>query len=367
MSAVTHTEWMTQALALARRGEGLTRPNPPVGAVVVQDGACVGKGWHRKAGGPHAEIYALRQAGDRARGGTIYITLEPCSTKGQTPPCTEAIIAHGIATVVVATTDPNPPHAGRGLRILKQHGIEVICGVCEDEGVRLIAPFRCWVLKQRPYVTLKLGTTLDGKIADRRGRSRWITGARARDEVQALRRRVDVVCVGAGTVRLDNPSLWPRPAKQRQPFRLIVDVHGRTPPAAAVYTDEHAAHTIVGLGQGVSGKRRSSYAKKGAEIVSVPADPQAAVRRLCKEMARRGALHMLCEGGGGLAASLMAAACVDEYVFIVSPKLMGGDNSVSAVRGTGRLMNNLHLLTFVEQRMVGDDLLIRAVPREGKG
>ncbi|HAL92888.1 MAG TPA: bifunctional diaminohydroxyphosphoribosylaminopyrimidine deaminase/5-amino-6-(5-phosphoribosylamino)uracil reductase RibD, partial [Verrucomicrobia bacterium] len=177
--------WMRQALALARRAEGMTRPNPPVGAMVVKNGKKIGQGWHKKAGGPHAEVFALRQAGTNAKGATLYVTLEPCSTFGRTPPCTEAVIRAGIARVVVGATDPNPRHAGRGLRLLRKAGIQVDAGACAGEAADLIAPFACHMLRQRPFFTLKLGLSLDGRIADHTHSSRWITGPEARAEVQA--------------------------------------------------------------------------------------------------------------------------------------------------------------------------------------
>ncbi len=193
--------WMRIALAQARRGEGLTRPNPPVGAVLVRNGRLLGRGFHRRAGRPHAEINALRAAGDAARGATLYVTLEPCSTWGRAPPCTEQIIARGIRRVVIGCPDPNPNHAGRGVRILRRAGLSVTVGVCGPECAGLVAPFHSWITRGLPYVTLKLGASLDGRIADARGRSRWITGPEARREAHRLRRRVDAILVGRGGSR----------------------------------------------------------------------------------------------------------------------------------------------------------------------
>lgn len=353
-------QFMARALELARRGEGLTRPNPPVGAVVVRDGVVIGEGWHRKVGGPHAEVYALWQAGDGARGATLYVTLEPCSTEGRTPPCTQRIVESGVAEVVIATNDPNPHHAGRGIRLLRRHGVRVRQSVCAEEGLDLIRPFTSWMLAGRPYLTLKLGTTLDGRIADRRGRSRWITGPEAREEVQALRRRADAIMVGAGTIRKDNPSLWPRPAKGRNPWRVVVDTNGHTRPSAQVYTDAHAVRTVLAVGRCVTERRLQSYSRCGTECLFVPAGRTASVRRVMKALAERGVLHVLCEGGGGLASSLIRAGVVDEYAFFVAPNIMGGTAGYSAVGGPGWQLPNLPRLQFVEERRVGDDLLIRA-------
>lgn len=357
-----HAEWMQRALALAARGEGLTRPNPPVGAVVVKNGKIVGEGWHRRAGGPHAEPVALRQAGSQARGSTIYITLEPCSTHGRTPPCTERILEAGVREVVIGAIDPNPKHAGRGVRLLRRRGIKVVTGICKEEATALIEPFAKVVTARRPWVTLKLGMTMDGKIADQRRQSKWITGAVARREVQSMRRRADVVMVGAGTVAADDPSLWPRPAKGRTPWRVVVDTHGRTCPQSRVYTDEYAAHTIVALGEDVSNQRARRYARQGCEVLRVPNSRPTGVKAILQRLTELGALHVLCEGGGDLAAVLVEAGLVDEWVGFVAPRILGGTTSISAVGGSGWLLPDLPQWQFVECKMVGKDMMLRARP-----
>jgi diaminohydroxyphosphoribosylaminopyrimidine deaminase / 5-amino-6-(5-phosphoribosylamino)uracil reductase len=360
-----HTYWMERALALARKGAGLTRPNPPVGAVVVRKGQCVGEGYHRKAGGPHAEVHALKQAGRRAEGATLYVTLEPCSTTGRTPPCTDRILESGVTEVVVAVNDPNPIHAGRGLRLLRKRGVRVTTGICRAEAAELLLPFARWVRDGRPYVTLKLGITVDGKIADRQGHSRWITGPQARREVQALRRRADAVMVGAGTVIADNPSLWPRPANGRRPLRVIVDGKGRAPSSARVFTDEHADHTVWAVNKGMTAKRAQRHTAHGARTMTIPASRNSSAQALLKQLGGEGILHILCEGGGDLAESLIRAGCVDEYVFFVSPKIMGGRDSRNAVSGKGWLMTELPEVRFIEYKPVGKDIMIRARPRTG--
>ena len=358
-----HTYWMERALALARNGEGLTRPNPPVGAVVVRKGQCVGEGYHRKAGGPHAEVHALKQAGRRAKGATLYVTLEPCSTTGRTPPCTDRILESGVTEVVVAVKDPNPKHAGRGLRLLRKRGVRVTTGICRAKAAELLLPFARWVEVGRPFVTLKLGITVDGKIADRQGHSRWITGPQARHEVQALRRRADAVMVGAGTVIADNPSLCPRPAKGRRPLRVIVDGKGRAPSSARVFTDEHADHTVWAVNRGIPAKQTQRHTAHGARTMTIPTSRTSSVQALLKQLGGEGILHVLCEGGGDLAESLIRAGCVDEYVFFVSPKIMGGSNSRNAVSGKGWLMAELPEVRFMEYRPVGKDIMIRARPK----
>jgi len=326
----TDEQWMARALDLARKGEGLTRPNPPVGAVVVKAGKVVGEGWHRRAGTAHAEVLALRQAGAKARGATLYVTLEPCSTWGRTPPCVDAVLAAGIKRVVVGIRDPNPAHAGRGLALLRKAKIAVAENVLREESAELIEPFARWIMTGRPYVTLKLALSFDGKIADRTGASRWISGKESQKKVHELRRRVDAIMVGAGTVRADDPQLLPRPSGGRKPFRVIV---GRIPKTARVLTDEHANRTIVGTSlQGLMGR-----------------------------MGRMGILHVLCEGGGELAESLVKAGLVDEYYFFFAPKFIGGKKAVGALGGKGWLLKHAPELKFISGESVGPDLLVRAV------
>jgi diaminohydroxyphosphoribosylaminopyrimidine deaminase/5-amino-6-(5-phosphoribosylamino)uracil reductase len=336
---------MRKALRLARRGEGGTRPNPPVGAVVVRRGRVVGHGFHRRAGEPHAEALAIRSAGPACRGATLYVTLEPCCTTGRTGPCTEVILRSGIRRVVAAVRDPNPRHCGRGLALLRRRGIEVVEGVCAAEAARLLAPFRKWITTGRPYLTLKMGTTLDGRIADARGRSRWITCPASRSAVGDLRRRVDAVMVGGDTVRADDPSLLPPADGSREgPLRVVVDSRGRVPAGARVLTDGRADRTVVAT------TSRAGLAAEGTSLAWV-------LRRLGSE----GVLHVLCEGGGRIARSLVRAGLVDEFLFFVAPRLLGGDG-VAAVAGPGWALQKGPRLRFVEVRRVGADVMVRAVP-----
>lgn len=327
--------WMRRALGLARKGEGLTRPNPPVGAVLVRNGHVIGEGYHRMAGGPHAEIEALRKAGSKARGSTLYVTLEPCSTWGRTPPCTDAILAAGVARVVVAVRDPNPAHAGRGLALLRRKGLKTDEGFCHDEAQALIAPFAKWIRSGVPYLTLKLGMSLDGRIADRHGRSRWITGPLARVVVQALRRRADAIMVGARTVIADNPSLLPRPGMGRKPWRVVIAGREKISPRARVLSDR----TLV-------------FRSRNGKV---------SLRRAMKTLARQGILHVVCEGGGELAASLIKARLVDEIWLFMAPAVLGGE-SVNAVAGTGWPLAKAPRFKLFSVENVGDDLLIRARP-----
>ena len=352
------SHWMRKAIALARRAEGLTRPNPPVGAILVKNGKSIGQGWHKKAGGPHAEVFALRQAGDAARGATLYVTLEPCSTFGRTPPCSAAVIRAGIARVVVGTVDPNPKHAGRGLRQLRQAGIRVETGVCAAEAADLIAPFACHILKARPFFTLKLGLSLDGRIADSTHSSRWITGPEAREHVQALRRSADAILVGAGTVRHDNPSLWPRPDGKRNPWRVIVVRKGPLPIGAQVFTDAHAPRTIVAAPKGWNPACARKLRHQGVTVLELP--KTRLLPALALELGKMGILHVLCEGGGILAGELLQARLVDELCVFLSPMLIGGP--VGATGLTSWLLAQAPRFEWQETRPVGKDMFLRLVP-----
>jgi diaminohydroxyphosphoribosylaminopyrimidine deaminase/5-amino-6-(5-phosphoribosylamino)uracil reductase len=324
-------KFMMRAIGLAKRGEGLTRPNPPVGAVLVADGVVVAEGWHEKAGGPHAEVRCLQSATGDLKAATLYVTLEPCSTHGKTPPCTELILKKGVGRVVVSVVDRNPAHAGRGLEILEKAGIEVLSGVCGAEGRALIAPFEKFITTGMPYVTLKLASTLDGRIADREGNSKWITGPEARERVQEMRRRADAIMVGAATVRADNPSLLPRPAEGRDPWRIVI---GKNIPAAStVLTDDHAERTLVREGD---------------------------LRTILKELAeQRNVMHLLCEGGGKLTESLVEEGLVDEFVFFIVFKLMG-TGGIPNFGKSGGLMSDITNLKFQSVEQVGNDILIKA-------
>jgi diaminohydroxyphosphoribosylaminopyrimidine deaminase/5-amino-6-(5-phosphoribosylamino)uracil reductase len=351
--------WMRRALQLARRGAGLTRPNPPVGAVLVARGQKVGEGHHRIAGGPHAEVVALLAAGRKARGATLYVTLEPCSTWGRTPPCTAAILEAGVARVVVGATDPNPQHAGRGLALLRKKGVAVTRGVEHAAAAELIAPFTKHQRTGRPFVTLKLAQTLDGRIADATGASRWITAPAARAQVQALRRQADAIMVGAATVRADDPRLLPRPDRGRCPVRVVVTASGALPARCRVLTDARAGCTI--LATTAAGARRLARVPTAAKIWTLPARAGGMdLRALLKNLGACGYLHVLCEGGGELAGALLRAGLVDELQVFVAPKLLGGD-AVPVIAGGWRLPHAL-ALEVVSVRRIGPDLLVRAKP-----
>lgn len=353
--------WMRLALRWARKGEGLTRPNPPVGAVIVRNGCLAGSGFHRRAGGPHAEIEALAAAGTAARGATLYVTLEPCCTWGRTPPCTGAILAAGIRRVVAATVDPNPRHAGRGVRMLEKAGIRVDVGVLEAEARALLAPFASSMTRRRPMVTLKLASSFDGRLADAAGRSKWITGVPARTRVQDLRRRCDAIVVGATTAERDDPSLLPRPARGRQPYRIIVDSGGRLPSGSQVLTDGARGQTILATTVKCPMSRRVRYAATGAQVWCLPVSAGGvSIAALMRRLHRLGLLHVLVEGGGELAAAWLRTGWVDELVWFVAPLVIGG-RGVPSVGGRGWPLDGAPRFTIVEARRVGPDVMMRAV------
>ncbi len=354
--------WMARAIELARRGEGRTRPNPPVGAVLVRNVRCIAEGWHRRAGGPHAEEIALRRAGAAARGATLYVTLEPCCTHGRRPPCTDAILAAGVARVVVAVRDPNPRHRGRGLRRLAAAGVEVVAGVGKAEAAALIEPFACWIRRGRPFVTLKLAATLDGRIADAAGASRWITGAAARREVQRLRRRADAVMVGRGTAAHDDPSLRPRPEGGRRPWRIVVASGGDVPLSARMLNDEAVARTMIAVSDRCSAERESVLRNKGAEVLRLPEADEGGVdlAALLEALGRRDLLHVICEGGGALAASLFRAGLVDAVEYFLAPRLLGA--TARPAVGGGWSLAAMPELTWVDIRRLGRDAWLRLRP-----
>ncbi len=332
-------KWMARAITLARRGLGRTSPNPPVGAVIVKGGRIVGEGWHRRAGGPHAEVVALARAGRRARGATLYVTLEPCSHQGRTPPCARAVIAAGIARVVVGVGDPNPRVRGRGLRAVRAAGIPVTTGVLAEEAGAVSAWFRHSIVHRRPYVLLKLAASLDGRIATAQGESRWISGPRARRFVHELRNRVDAVMVGAGTVRADDPALTCRLRGGRDPLRVVVAGRLGISPRARVVRQRSTAPTLLATTTSASPAKLQAFRRLGVDVLALPAKRgRLSLTDLLAELGRRGVVSVLIEGGGELAAEALRARVVDRLLLISAPILLGGDGrGMLAPLGVGRL------------------------------
>jgi diaminohydroxyphosphoribosylaminopyrimidine deaminase/5-amino-6-(5-phosphoribosylamino)uracil reductase len=362
--------YMKQALAIASFGEGRTSPNPLVGAVVVKDGRIVGQGWHRQAGTPHAEIHALNQAGDLARGSTLYVTLEPCNHYGRTGPCTEAIIKAGIIRTVVGMVDPNPKVAGAGLRRLREAGIEVVDGILANEAAKQNETFVKWVSTGMPFTILKTAMTLDGKIATCSGQSQWITGSEARQYVHTLRDRCDAILVGVGTVLADNPQLTTRlNSGGKNPVRVIVDSSARTPLTASVVTDG-LAPTIIAVAPDAPSERRTELASSGIEIMEVERGAEGLnLRQLFKQLGQRQLTSVLIEGGAAINAAALTANLVDKLYWFVAPKIVGGKQAPGPVGGPGiDMLNNAVQLEGMHVEMIGADTMITAyvARREGR-
>lgn len=347
------------ALREAEKGLGRTHPNPPVGAVLVRDGRVVGRGHHARAGGPHAEIVALRAAGDRARGADLYTTLEPCSHWGKTPPCTLAIVEAGIRRVVVGSRDPNPKVNGRGLAHLRAAGLEVVEGVLRGPCDALAAPWFHFITTGRPFVTLKAAITLDGRIATASGDARWVTGAAARAEVHRLRDRVDAVLVGAGTARADDPRLTTRlpGGGGHDPVRVVLDSRLRLPRSLKLFRQRSEAPTLVATTSGATARLGP-----GVELVRCRArGGRVDLADLLRRLAARGLTHVLVEGGAEVHAAFLEAGLADRVVVYVAPKLLGGGRAWLAGEGPARMSQALRL-EDVEVRRVGDDLVVTGTP-----
>jgi diaminohydroxyphosphoribosylaminopyrimidine deaminase/5-amino-6-(5-phosphoribosylamino)uracil reductase len=357
MSDEADKRYMRMALRLARKGAGRTSPNPMVGAVVVRGGKIVGAGYHRKAGGDHGEVVALKRAGADARGATLYLNLEPCSHYGRTPPCTLAIIQAGVKRIVAGMADPNPLVSGSGIRKLRQAGIEVRVGVLEEECRRLNEAFSKYITRRLPFVILKIAASLDGKIATSSGDSRWITGPAARRRVHEMRNRVDAVMVGIGTVLADNPRLTCRIPGGRDPRRIILDSRLRIPLTARVLHER--GKTVIVAGSRAATKKLRALEKLGAEVWRFPLrNGGVPLQSVLKKMAERGMASVMIEGGAATAARALAEKAVDKICFFYAPKIVGG-NGVSMIGGLGiRKMNRSRHVKNLEGEKVGQDLLV---------
>jgi len=328
--------YMRRALELAGRGRGLVAPNPLVGAVVVQGGEIVGEGWHRGPGTDHAEIVALEAAGDGARGGTLYITLEPCSHFGRTPPCAPRLVDAGIARVVAGTADPNPLVDGRGFRILREAGVEVEVGLLERESSRLNEAFAKHVRTGVPVVTLKMAASLDGRAAARDGSSRWISGEAARAEVHRMRASADAIMVGAGTAFRDDPALTCRDPDYVGPpkLRVVVDGRGIVPPTHRVFDGE--APVLIATTEAAPEDRREAWRERGAGVLVLDeGSSRVSLERLFAELGKRDVQHVLVEGGPTLAWELVGRRLVDRLVLYLAPKLVGGREAPGVLEGEG--------------------------------
>ncbi|NBW95716.1 MAG: bifunctional diaminohydroxyphosphoribosylaminopyrimidine deaminase/5-amino-6-(5-phosphoribosylamino)uracil reductase RibD [Planctomycetia bacterium] len=355
---------MRQALELARRGEGFVEPNPMVGAVIVADGVTIGSGWHERFGGPHAEAAALAAAGERARGATLFVTLEPCCHHGKTPPCTDAIIAAGIARVVVAVGDPFPEVAGRGLDALRSAGIAVETGLCREQASRLVAPFGKLVATGSPWVIAKWAMSLDGHVTPPAGSDRWISSEPSRALVHDLRGRCDAILVGIGTALADDPLLTVRPPGPRVPLRIVLDGTARLSVDSRLVRSAREAPLLVAVGPHAPAERIARLQKAGCEAWrSESSDRDVRLAALLAELGRRRLTNLLVEGGPEVLGSFASLGAIDEVWAFVAPRLLGGETP-SAVTGHGRAAAELARSIDIEHvSNPGGDILIRGLVR----
>ena len=355
-------KYMKRALNIARKGQGRTSPNPLVGAVIVKDGRIIGEGYHKYYGGNHAEVEAINSATESVEGATMYVTLEPCSHYGNTPPCAMRIVKEKIGKVVVAMLDPNPKVAGRGIEILSDNNIEVEIGLMEKEAKELNEIFLKYITSNLPYIYLKYAMTLDGKIASFTGDSKWITNEKSRQEVHKLRNRVKAIMVGIGTVLADNPTLNTRlkRGKGNDPIRIIIDSSCRIPLSANVLNIESEAGVIVVTTKKADIDKISKLEKNGAEVLIVDEkDGNVDLEKLTKILGARGIDSILIEGGGTLNYSALKAGIVDKVQAYISPKIIGGASALTTVEGPGieKMMDALKL-DNIKRRNLGEDILI---------
>ncbi len=361
---------MRDALRLARRARGETSPNPLVGAVLVKRGNIIGRGWHRRAGLPHAEVEVIADAkrkGNPTKGATLYVTLEPCSTSGRTPPCTHAIIRAGISRVVVAATDPNPEHAGRAFRLLKRKDIAVEHGLLAEKAAEINVAFNHWITAGLPFVTVKAAMTLDGKIATASGESKWITGPESRREGMKLRHEADAILVGVNTILADNPGLTLRDVRRpkaewRGPAlrRIVLDPRARTPLGSWVLGDEFAEQTTVVVSRDAPAGRLAKL-KERCRVITCPLAKRGFnLKLLLRKLGRQDCTHLLVEGGGETNAAFIEAGLASRVAFFYAPKILGGRDARTAVAGEGLPLAKGLQLEKIRWRNFGPDLMLTA-------
>jgi len=351
---------MGRALALAERGRGFVEPNPLVGAVVVRDGQVVGEGWHERFGEAHAEVNALAAACEAARGGTLYVTLEPCCHHGKTPPCTDAVLRAGIRRVVAALMDPFPQVAGQGGACLRAAGVTVEFGLMANEARRLNAPYLKLLATGQPYVHAKWAMTLDGKIATRTGDSQWISNEASRRRVHELRGRMDAIIVGIGTVLADNPLLTARPPGPRTPTRVVLDSHGRLPPTSQLAQTARGTPTLVVTAEGLPAQRADDLRGSGCAVLPLPGEGgRPAIALLLDELGRRRMTNVLVEGGAEVLGSFVDSRAIDEVHVFIAPKLLGGAAARTAMAGQGvDIMAEALTLTEWHVETINGDVLL---------
>jgi diaminohydroxyphosphoribosylaminopyrimidine deaminase/5-amino-6-(5-phosphoribosylamino)uracil reductase len=351
--------WMRKVLRLAEKGRGRTSPNPMVGAVLVKNGNVVGKGYHAKAGEDHAEIVALQQAREEAKGAVLYLNLEPCTHYGKTPPCTPQVIQSKVKRIVIGMEDPNPLVKGRGVEALKKAGIEVELGILEKECRRLNEAFCKYILKKEPFVILKVAATLDGKIATRNGDSKWISGEASRYLVHQLRDQVDGVIVGIGTVLKDDPELTARIRKGRDPYRIILDSQCKTPEEAKVIGTS-PSKTIIASTPIAPKDRIEKLKKKGAQVLLLDSKAGKINLKSClSKLGEIGMMSLMVEGGSQVNGSFLDEGLIDKFLLFLSPKMMGDPQALGIFGGRGvSSLQEVIALKEMKTRRVGKDILL---------
>ena len=367
--ATPDEKWMRLALKLAEKG--FTPPNPMVGCVLVKNGVLIGQGFCPMAGQPHAEVFALRDAGLLAAGSTAFVTLEPHNYHGKTPPCTDALIREGVARVVVATLDTNPRIHGEGMKQLREAGIETLVGVLERDARRLNEAFFHFHERGAPFVTLKTAMTLDGKIATRTGHSQWVTSQKARDFAHGLRARSGAVMVGVNTLLADNPALTARlsPASPRQPLRIIVDSRLRTPPESqAVVLSNLQTPLLIATSLNANPENETLLKRSGVEVLRLPetSEGRVSLPALMNELVAREVISVLVDGGGELHAALLKEGIANKILFFIAPKIIGGTSSPTAVGGEGvSSMSDAYQVEGLKTKRFGPDILMEGyLPNE---
>lgn len=363
--------YMERALCLARLALGQSSPNPAVGAVIVKNNSIVGEGFTQPPGFDHAEIVALKQAGEDARDATMYVSLEPCCHFGRTPPCTDSIIKAGISEVHMAIVDPNPKVNGKGKNQLESAGIKTVAGEREEQAKELNEAYLKYITAKLPFVTVKFAMSLDGKIAASSGDSKWISSSESRRYVHNLRNSVDAIMVGVNTVIVDNPQLTARIGKEggitgRQPMRVIVDTSGRTPLDSYVFKVK--GKTLIAASDGIDRNKVKAFMKAGAQVLELPAkNGRVDLTMLLTELGKHEITSLLVEGGGTLIGSLFDEGCIDKVIAFVAPKVIGGENAKTPVEGKGMSrISEAISLKRVRVEKFGDDILITGYTREGE-
>jgi diaminohydroxyphosphoribosylaminopyrimidine deaminase/5-amino-6-(5-phosphoribosylamino)uracil reductase len=353
---------MKKALDLARKGKGFTNPNPMVGAVIVKNNEIIGEGYHEAIGGPHGEINALNNARASVIGGTLYVTLEPCSHYGKTPPCAPEIVRRGIKKVVVAMLDPNPMVSGNGIKHLRDHGVEVIVGTLEDEARKLNEIFIKYILTKLPFCILKSAMTLDGKIATESGDSKWVTSAQSRAHVHELRHSLMAIMVGVNTVIMDNPSLTTRLSGQvgRNPIRIIIDSSGRIPLEAKVLLKDGKTQPIIATTDQMDQSKEDELVRMGVCVLRTPQkNRRVDLENLMIQLGERGIDSVLIEGGSELSYSCLMEGVVDKVMTYIAPKILGGKNAKTPVGGIGlSKMSDAMPLYGIKVTSLDEDILV---------